>query len=107
MTIVIHFLSSFSQKKTPKNPLESGHRWYGLCSRGKVHKFSEGHKILRNLHLTFVCSTYSQTFCGLFRIYELYLHHRNAKLFFNPAKIDNFKYEKISDYKTVSFSQMD
>ena len=44
----------------------------------KVHIFWEGHKILRNLHLTFDYSTYSQklgedfaTFCGLLRIYEL------------------------------------
>jgi hypothetical protein len=29
----------------------------------------------------------------------LYLHHRN------PAKIDNFKDETISDYKTVSVPQ--
>ena len=47
---------------------------------GKVHIFWEGHKILRNLPLTFDCSTYSQKlgedfvkFCGLFRIYELYV----------------------------------
>ena len=45
----------------------------------KVHIFWEGHKILRNLHLTFDYSTYSQKlsedfakFCGLLRIYELY-----------------------------------
>ena len=45
----------------------------------KVHIFWEGHKILRNLPLTFDCSTYSQKlgedfakFCGLLRIYELY-----------------------------------
>ena len=35
----------------------------------------------------------------------LYLHHRNSKLFFHPAKFDNFKDEKISDFKTVSVSQ--
>ena len=35
----------------------------------------------------------------------LYLHHRNFKLFFHPAKFDNFKDEKISDFKTVSVSQ--
>ena len=35
----------------------------------------------------------------------MYLHHRNSKLFFHPAKFDNFKDEKISDYKTVSVSQ--
>ena len=33
----------------------------------------------------------------------LYLHH--SKLFFYPAKFDNFKNETISDYKTVSVSQ--
>ena len=32
----------------------------------------------------------------------LYLHHRNSKLFFHPAKFNNFKDRKISDYKTVS-----
>ena len=35
----------------------------------------------------------------------LYLHYRNSKLFFQPAKFDNFKDEKISDFKTVSVSQ--
>jgi hypothetical protein len=35
----------------------------------------------------------------------LYLHHRNSKLFFHPAKFDNFKDEKISGYKTVSVAQ--
>ena len=46
----------------------------------KVHIFWEGHKISRNLPLTFDYSTYSQKlgedfakFCGLLRIYELYL----------------------------------
>ena len=32
----------------------------------------------------------------------LYLHHRNSKLFFHPAKFDNFKDETISDFKTVT-----
>ena len=32
----------------------------------------------------------------------LYLHHRNSKLFFHPAKFDNFKDDEISDFKTVS-----
>ena len=47
----------------------------------KVHIFWEGHKILRNLHLTFDYSSYSQKlgedfakFCGLLRMYELYQH---------------------------------
>ena len=35
----------------------------------------------------------------------LYLHHRNSKLFFHPAKFDNFIDENISDYKTVSVAQ--
>ena len=35
----------------------------------------------------------------------LYLHHRNSKLFFHPAKFDKAKDEKISDLKTVSVSQ--
>ena len=35
----------------------------------------------------------------------LHLHHRDSKIFFHPAKFDNFKDEKISDFKTVSVSQ--
>ena len=35
----------------------------------------------------------------------LYLHHRNSKLFFHPAKFDNFKDEIISENKTVSVPQ--
>ena len=35
----------------------------------------------------------------------LFLHLRDSKIFFHPAKIDNFKDEKISDFKTVSVSQ--
>ena len=35
----------------------------------------------------------------------LYLHHIDSKIFFHPAKFDNFKDEKISDFKTVSVSQ--
>ena len=35
----------------------------------------------------------------------LYLHHRNSKLFFHPAKFDSFKDEAISAFKTVSVSQ--
>ena len=53
----------------------STHRSITLC---KVHTIWEGHKILRNLPLTFDYSTYSQKleedfakFCGLLRIYEL------------------------------------
>ena len=45
---------------------------------GKVHIFWEGHKILRNLRLTFDCMYCRQKqgedfakFCGLLRIYEL------------------------------------
>ena len=30
----------------------------------------------------------------------LYLPHRNSKLFFHPARFDNFKDEKISNYRT-------
>ena len=57
-------------------------RWHfheKICCWGKVHIFWEGHKILRNLHLTFVlCSASPKlgrdfaNFCGLLRIYELY-----------------------------------
>ena len=35
----------------------------------------------------------------------LYLHHRDSKIFFHPAKFDNFKDETILDYKTVSVPQ--
>ena len=47
-------------------------------SEGKVYIYWEGHKILRNLHLTFDCIYCGQKlgedfakFCGLLRIYEL------------------------------------
>ena len=50
--------------------------WFSV----KVHIFWEGHKNLRNLHQLFVLCTASQIiggdfakFCGLLRIYELYL----------------------------------
>ena len=36
---------------------------------------------------------------------SLYLHLRDSKVFFHPAKFDNFKDEKISDYKTVPVPQ--
>ena len=36
---------------------------------------------------------------------HLYLHHRDSKISFHPAKFDNFKDEKISAFKTVSVSQ--
>ena len=35
----------------------------------------------------------------------LYLHHRDSKIFFHSAMFDNFKEEKISDFKNVSVSQ--
>ena len=35
----------------------------------------------------------------------MYLHHRYSKIFFHPAKFDNFKDEKILNFKTVSLSQ--
>ena len=35
----------------------------------------------------------------------LYLHHINFKIFFHPAKFDNFKDEKIPEFKTASVSQ--
>ena len=35
----------------------------------------------------------------------LYLHQRDSKIFFHPAKFDNFKDEKILDFKNVSVSQ--
>ena len=34
-----------------------------------------------------------------------YLHLISNKIFFHPAKFDNFKDETISDYKTVSVPQ--
>ena len=35
----------------------------------------------------------------------LYLHLISSKIFFHPAKFDNFKDEKISDFKNVSFTK--
>ena len=56
---------------------------------GKVHIIWEGHKILRNLHRRFVLCSNGQIcdedfakFCGLLRIYELYIDiSRNMILF--------------------------
>ena len=60
---------------------------------GKVCIFWEGHKILRNLHLTFVLCNASQKwggdfakFCGLLRIYELYIDHWN-QMFAGQIKV--------------------
>ena len=33
------------------------------------------------------------------------MHHRDSKIFFHPAKFDNFRDEIILDFKTVSVSQ--
>ena len=35
----------------------------------------------------------------------LYLHLTNFKIFFHPAKFDNFKDETFLEYKTVSVPQ--
>ena len=59
-----------------------------LCPRfSKVHIFWEGHKILRNLPLTFDCMYVLKAkgedfakFCGLLRIYELYKESKNILL---------------------------
>ena len=55
----------------------------------KVHIFWEGHKILRNLHLTFDWQYIGQIiggdfakFCGLLRIYELYYKFPASKNWF-------------------------
>ena len=59
----------------------------------KSHIFWEGHKILRNLHLTFDCMYCSQKlgedfakFCGLLRIYELYTRVFSWLLFVTIAR---------------------
>ena len=59
----------------------------GSGEQYKVHIFWEGHKILRNLHLTFDCMYSSQKqgedfakLCGLLRIYELYIYSKNPAL---------------------------
>ena len=53
----------------------------------KVHIFWEGHKILRNLHRRFVLCSASQIyggdftkFCGLLRIYELYIENDRSEV---------------------------
>ena len=50
---------------------------------GLVHIFWEGHKVLRNLYLTFVYSTYRQKqggdlskFYGLLRMYEIFIQSK-------------------------------
>ena len=54
----------------------------------KFHIFWEGHKILQNLHRTFVLCSASQIiggdfakFCGLLRIYELYASFSTFDMF--------------------------
>ena len=65
----------------------------------KVHIFWEGHKILRNLLLTFVLCSASQKqggdfakFCGLLRIYELYARYllKNSISLLKLCKVFNF-----------------
>ena len=75
---------------------------------GKVHIFWEGHKILRNLHLTFDCMYCNQklgedfaNFCGLLRIYELYVSTRKISKFksiltWNCGGVKNFFPKKAS-----------
>ena len=81
----------------------------------KVHIFWEGHKILRNLHRRFVLWSNGQIyggdfakFCGLFRIYELYLgenrmyelylgeNHMRVEIFFQI-----FRWKKTCWWKFV------
>ena len=38
-------------------------------------------------------------------LFMRYLLTAILRLYFHPAKFDSFKYEKISDYKTVSVAQ--
>ena len=74
----------------------------------KVHIFWEGHKILRNLHLTFDYSTYSQklgedfaTFCGLLRIYELYMigRHQQIEIYcYNRVDKEGSRLERTLDF---------
>ena len=61
-----------------KPPLQCKNCYTFEGSNFKVHIFWEGHKILKNLHLTFDCMYCSQKlgedfakFCGLLRIYEV------------------------------------
>ena len=35
----------------------------------------------------------------------LYLHLRDSNIFFHPAKFDDFKDEKISDFNCLSFTK--
>ena len=81
--------------------------WHDALFSNKVRIFWEGHKILRNLHLTFVYSTYRQKqggdfakFCGLLRIYELYLcsciitfltNQRETKKIYQPFACSKFR----------------
>ena len=62
-----------------------------FASSIKVHRFWEGHKILRNLYLIFVLCSASQKqgrdfakFCGLLRIYELYWKKNQLQKCFGP-----------------------
>ena len=61
-------------------PLPNNNFKHAAFIVSKVHIFWESHTILRSLHLTFDYSTHSEKqcgyfakFCGLLRIYELYV----------------------------------
>ena len=67
----------FEQKKKLGKLFSLKYIWANHCFLIKDHIFWGGHKILRNLHLTFDWHYISRAkvrwrFCGLLRIYELY-----------------------------------
>ena len=88
------FLNFNSSKVTSKTPVTSKTRWIPLTVNFKIysHWWKPGWN--PSIRDGVLCS-------GML----LYLHHRDSKIFFHPAKFDNFKDEKISDFKTVSVLQ--
>ena len=81
------------------------------CNYNYTHPNLE--TVLKYQHFVFFLSDWFEFLCqslsiGNWALYSrmlLYLHHRNSKLYFHPAKFDKFKDEKISDDQTVSGAQ--
>ena len=71
--------------------------WHSLFQKTKTNQFQDCYrpqKILLAVNRTWVSVIEYWVYSRML----LYLHHRNSKLYFHPAKFDKFKDEKISVY---------
>ena len=83
-----HYFLDLSPRKKNIRQVRLLNFWFD-----KFHTFWEGHKILRNLPLTFDCMYCSQKlgedfakFCGLLRIYKLYHTFAHSKTYKDVLK---------------------